>query len=61
MATVNRPDRFRQHELRMESLKRDRNKYVQMCMRCGMSFDEAVHDFEEMMIELDHPLAIEAD
>lgn len=56
MATASRPDRFRQHELRMESLRRDRIKYVQICMRCGMTFDEAVFDFEQMLIELDHPL-----
>ena len=56
MPNANRPDRFRQHELRMESLKRDRAKYVQICLRCGMSLEEAVADFEEMILELDHPL-----
>lgn len=58
MAMANRPDRFRQHELRMESLKRDRNKYLQMCMRCGMSIEEATYDFDQMMVELDTPLDV---
>jgi hypothetical protein len=58
MATANRPDRARQHELRMESLRRDRAKYVQICVRCGMSLDEAVFDFEQMLIELDSPLIV---
>lgn len=58
MVPANRPDRFRQHELRIESLKRDRTKYLQICMRCGMTLDEAVFDFEQMMLELDTPLII---
>ncbi len=58
MATPTRPDRFRQHELRMESLRRDRVKYVQICVRCGMSLDEAMLDFDQMIIELDHPEAL---